>query len=289
MGAIPGRLTVSVMMETARRQALEDQRGHAGAVSDVLALYGPRGDEIRPARPSRAAIPPEAVRPWPARPPRAECDAQPSRWAELRAARDPVPELFEGTSGMSSWSRALGWPVERALRSSPLDSWWYDPELPLSLILSGFPKWDSDGVRRDTGEETAAEFAAIVKDYAREMANGLLFPPLLALAFEPAADREAVPSRSWFATFGANWMMPMPHLGVLNGRHRAAAAWLGGRVTFPSFVIQAREGYTMARDHGPGWFGPVAEVAGRRGRTGVALTELAGLGPVRIVPDADEL
>jgi hypothetical protein len=120
--------------------------------------------------PGRRLVLREAEPPWPQTPPRDECERQPGRWAELRAARDPVPVIFEGTGGMASWHRALGQHVERELRARPADCWHFDPELPLGLILGGFPKWDRHGRRRDTGE-TCEEFASLVLDYEAELSR----------------------------------------------------------------------------------------------------------------------
>jgi hypothetical protein len=40
------------------------------------------------------------------------------RWRQLLAARDQIPEVLTGTTGVGSWSRAMGQPVERELRKS---------------------------------------------------------------------------------------------------------------------------------------------------------------------------
>lgn len=184
----------------------------------ALDLAGLRPDPPSAARvPGPRAIPPAALRPWPLVPPAAECAAQPARWAALRAARDPVPPVFEGVTGMASRHRALGQPVELALRASPAGCWWYDPELPLSLIMGGLPSWDRDGRCRGGGD--AWEFAAVVEDYEREMEAGSVFPPIFAIAVEPGDGRN--------------------HYLVGNGRHRAVAAWRCGYRTFPAYVVHA--------------------------------------------------
>jgi hypothetical protein len=157
---------------------------------DWLAVRGLYGDAILPRESARAEIPPEALQPWPGRPPYSLCEAQPGRWAQLRAARDPAPELFEGTDGIASWNRAMGWPVERALRESPADCWWFDPALPLACCMGGFPDWNGHGERPDTGED-AEEFARLVREYGPEIAAGAVFRPLVVYAVEPAADRPA--------------------------------------------------------------------------------------------------
>ena len=178
-----------MMMEHARRQAMEVP----GA-----AQYALHGAEPPPV-PARAVIPDEALCPWPARPPGALCAAQPARWKELRAARDPQPELFEGRTGLASYHRAVGYALEDELRKAPASCWWYDPELPLELILHGFPDWDKWGNRADGADETAEEFADLVLGYEQRMSNGAVFPPLLALAIEPKYDRPAVGLGRWLA------------------------------------------------------------------------------------------
>ena len=273
-------LAVTLMMAAASRQALETP----GAA--LYALYGtqplPGGTSPGPAR---AAVPEEALQPWPQRPERDACDAQPARWAELRKVRDPQPELFEGLTGMASWHRAAGWPVERALRESPADCFWYDPELPLSLIMGGFPIWNREGQRPDTGE-SAEDFAGLVLDYEREMAAGSVFPPLLVTAIEPEYDRPAVGLRRWIESADC-WWTQRPHYQISAGRHRAAAAWRSGMRTFGAFVTgPGRELLAAHVAYGDHCFLAAAEAAREHGRTGLPRDWLAETGPVRIDPGA---
>lgn len=259
-------------METARRNA-------AGAGQHDLAAWG-----ITQQAPDPSPVP-EVARgwPWPAKPPRELCDAQPARWAELKAQRDPCPEWFEGTEGMASYHRATGWRVEHALRESPADCWWYDPELPLALIMGGFPRWDRFGVRTDSGE-AAGEFASIVADYEREMSvNGTIFPPLVVHAIDPA-DRAAVGWVRWLGNVDAGFS-DLPHYIAANGRHRSIAAWRCGLTTFPAFCLGPPAAMRAAALAYGNWLAPVDEVARQRARTGNLLAELEKLGPVRVVGD----
>jgi hypothetical protein len=267
-------LTIRLAMESARRQAMEDP------MASLYALHGV------PPPPVRAAVPERATQPWARRPPRELAYAQPARWAELRAQRDPQPEIFEGLEGMASWHRAAGWPVERALRESPADCWWFDPACPIELMLGGFPRWDKNGRRDDTGED-AQEFADLVEDYERELTTGTIFPPMLVVCIEPEFDRPAMGLYQWIcAGDQLDSLTPKPHYSMFNGRHRACAAYRVGIRTFPAFVVgPAREKIKAHDEHGP-WFLPVMETAREKGRTGLTRAELTELGPVRIDPGA---
>jgi hypothetical protein len=227
-------------------------------------------------------IPEEAEQPWPALPPRELCDAEPARWAELRAQRDPMPEVYEGTEGMASWHRALGWRVELELRKSGASCWTYDPALPLAAIMSGLPRWNRRGERRDTGED-AEDFARIVRDYERHLAAGSVFPPLLVTCYEPAADVAAL--GLWgYRRFCTWWSTGRNHYSVISGRHRAIAAWRTGLRTFPAFVVgPVRELAAANEAHGNTWAMPAADVAGERGRQGEELEVLQQLGKLKVV------
>jgi hypothetical protein len=263
-----GGLRIAMMMETARRQAMEVPG------DPVHDLHG-----VQP--PPRAAIPDEALCPWPARPPKALCAAQPARWTELRAARDPQPETFEGRTGMASYHRAVGWQVEDALREAEADCWWYSPDLPLELILHGFPEWDKWGNRMDGAAETAEEFADLVRGYEQRMAAGAVFPPLLALAIEPEHDRPAVGLGRWLAMISYAPFTNKAHYSIYNGRHRASAAYRAGQRTFPAFVVGPVRDKIAAQDEfGEDWFLPTMEIAYEKGRSGIL--DLEALGPVKI-------
>jgi hypothetical protein len=278
VSAPPDPFSVRLAMDIARRRALEDRGDPLQAVRGLYREASPR------------PVPAEAVQPWPDAPPRDQCAALPARWAALRAARDPRPEVYYGTGpAMDDWPRGIGYFLETALRACPADCWWYDPALPLALIQGGFPEWDRDGRRRDTGEN-AQEFAALVRDYERELRAGLVFPPLLVIAVEPGADRAAVGLQRWLQNV-PRWWTGRNHYIVANGRHRAAAAWRTGRRALPAFAAgPGRALYEVACEHGDDWLHPVCEIASERGRGGMRAAELAvagqaGDGRVRIRPD----
>jgi hypothetical protein len=162
---------------------------------------------------------PELLRPAYGRPPAAG-DEERARWRELRRARDPAPEVFEGTGGMASWARAMGEPAEAELRKVPGLSWWYDPDLPLGLIRGGMPHWRDEV--RETGE-TAEEFEALTADFER-LLPVTVFPPMTVVAVDPAADREALGRWGYIALCPETWRLQTPHYLMAAGRHRLAAA-----------------------------------------------------------------
>jgi hypothetical protein len=272
MSSQPDWFTVQMMMGVARRNALDALRDPLEVAMELHGLPAPR--------PVRAAIPPEAVQPWPRHPPRELCEAQPARWAQLRKVRDPMPDIYEGPGAMAGYPRALGHYVEEALRDSPGDAWHYDPELPLNLIMD-WPRWNKDGQRADTGED-AWDFARLVRDYERELAAGQVFPPLLVWCVDPPQDRPSA-GIQWWMEIVPVWWTYKPHYMFANGRHRAAAAWRLGMRTFPAFVAgPLRELRAVSFSVGDGWMLPALQAAAERGRNAMSAAALAALGPVRV-------
>jgi hypothetical protein len=137
-------------------------------------------------------------------------------------------------------AKVVGQPLKRALRKlEEFRPWHYDPELELAAGLQGFPDWAATGgYLADTGE-SAAEFMAIVGDYVREMESGSVFPPLLVARVTPAADRADLgPAGYWLVGLGKPPSLRSDdHQVVVNGRHRAVAAWKLGARTFLAYVL----------------------------------------------------
>jgi hypothetical protein len=261
-----------------------DQRRH-GTVN-------PADLAIEALRPAGDQLPVESQGwPWAAEPAsRERCLAEPARWQQLRQARDPEPAVFEGMTGMASWPRRAGWPVEKALRDSPCDSWWYDDALPLDMITSGFPAWDQDGQRADTGE-SAQEFASIVHAYEREMRSGSVFPPVYVFAARDDAADLGIVVKAALGMYGGSppllgifrWHLARPQLHVVAGRHRLCAAWRMGMRTFPAFVVDWQSAFMTCLSAPAGCLLPAAAAARDRGRRfGVVLGDLEALGAVKV-------
>jgi hypothetical protein len=159
------------------------------------------------------------------------------RAVSWRTRNDNRGEWAPGGRTPANWSRAAGQPVEAKLRAMEhIRPWWLDPALPLGEIQDGLPRWDSSGRREDSPDETAAEFQQIVQDYMREIEAGTVFPPLLVTEVTPAADRAALgPLRYWWIQRRQPPAAERDHYRIVNGRHRALAAWLLGKRTHPAY------------------------------------------------------
>jgi hypothetical protein len=252
-------------------------------------LVRPDSRHLDMLRPGYGAAPAREPDRWPgfdraAYPPRREAAREPDCWARLKAARDPVPELFEGTTGMASWHRGLGQYVERELRASPFDGWWFDPELPLGMVLGGWPDWEG-GTRADTGE-SLREFRKVTARYVTALQGGGVFPPVVVSCTEPWRDLAAIGSAAYRAagqlggTILTGAYFAGPHYSMINGRHRATAAWETGLRTFPAYVLgPLREVVAATRAHGLDWLVKVQQAAREYGRRGVAPEALTGPQP----------